>query len=74
MHAEAQQYRERIRGAKLRVYEQYLWRKQLMADHRKQADYMRSPEWDQVFSEKIHRCGGGAAKQLPLTLLIPAHV
>ena len=39
------------------MYEQYLWRKDLMRDYRRQADYMRSPEWDQIFSEKIQRCG-----------------
>ena len=55
--AEAQQYRERIRKAKLHVYEQYLWRKDMMVDYRKQVEYMRSPEWDQIFSEKIRRWG-----------------
>ena len=54
--AEAQQYRERIRKAKLHVYEQYLWRKDLMADYNKQIDYMRSPQWDAIFSQKIQRC------------------
>ena len=56
MCAEAQQYRERIRKAKQHVYEMYLWRKDLMQDYRRQVDYMRSPEWDQIFSEKIRRC------------------
>ena len=54
--AEAQQYRERIRKAKLHVYEQYLWRKDLMQDYQRQVAYMRSPEWDEAFSEKIRRC------------------
>ena len=40
------------------MYEQYLWRKDLMRDYRAQADYMRSPEWDGIFSEKIQRCAG----------------
>jgi hypothetical protein len=53
--AEAQQYTERIRKAKLHVYEQYLWRKDLMVDYRRQVEYMRSPEWRQIHSEKIHR-------------------
>ena len=38
------------------MYEQYLWRKDLMQDYKRQVEYMRSPEWDEVFSEKIRRC------------------
>lgn len=55
--AEAQQYRERIRKAKLHVYEQYLWRKDMMQDYKQQVEYMRSPAWDEIYSEKIERCG-----------------
>ena len=57
LRAEAQQYRERIRKAKLHVYEQYLWRKDMMQDYQQQVEYMRSPAWDKTFSEKIQRCG-----------------
>ena len=46
------------------MYEQYLWRKDLMRDYRRQADYMRSSEWDQIFSEKIQRCGGSLPSSL----------
>ena len=41
LHAEAHQYRERIRKAKLHVYEQYQWRKGPDGrTYRRQADYM----------------------------------
>ena len=39
-YAEAQQYRDRIRKAKLHVYEMYLWRKDMMQDYQQQVVYI----------------------------------
>ncbi len=33
----------------------YLWRKDMMQDYNQQVEYMRSPEWDEIYSEKIRR-------------------
>ena len=37
------------------MYEMYLWRKDMMQDYKQQVEYMRSPEWDEIYSEKIRR-------------------
>ncbi|CAL5224336.1 g7008 [Coccomyxa viridis] len=66
---EAQQYRERIRKAKLHVYEMYLWRKDMMQDYKQQVEYMRSPEWDEIYSEKIRRYQSG---NMTRGIVIPA--
>ena len=73
--AEAQQYRDRIRKAKLHVYEMYLWRKDMMQDYQEQVQYMRSLEWDEIYSEKIRRWAlGHGQAQLGGTGTLSSHL
>lgn len=53
--AEAQEYRENVRGQKEKVYEQYLWRKAMLIAYGKHVDFMMSPEWEATYSAAVDR-------------------
>lgn len=55
MVAEAQEYRANVRRQKEVVYEQYLWRKAMLAGYNKHVDFMMSPAWEAKYSTAVNR-------------------
>jgi hypothetical protein len=55
VRVEAQEYRENVRKQKTKMYEQYLWRKAMLASYAKQVDFMMSPEWETTYSATLER-------------------
>ena len=54
--AEEQEYRDRVRKQKQLIYDQYLWRKLLMADFQAHSAFMMSPAWEATHAARIARC------------------
>ena len=55
MHAEEQEYRDKVRKQKQQIYDQYLWRKLLKADFQTHSAFMMSPEWEVTYAARIQR-------------------
>ena len=55
VRAEEQEYRDKVRKQKQQIYDQYLWRKLLIADFQAHSAFMMSPAWEAAHAAKVAR-------------------